>query len=74
MARLFRVVDTGNPRTYQRMKENIDINAGAVITGEKSLQEMGEEIYQEILAVASGKLSKAEVLGHDEQFCITRMP
>jgi altronate dehydratase large subunit len=65
---------TGNPRTYQRMKENLDINAGAVITGEKSLQQVGEEIYQEILAVASGKLSKAEVLGHDEQFCITRMP
>lgn len=65
---------TGNPRTYERMKENLDINAGAVITGEKSLQEVGEEIYQEILAVASGKLSKAEVLGHDEQFCITRMP
>ena len=65
---------TGNPRTYQRMMENIDINAGAVITGEKTLQQVGEEIYQEILAVASGKLSKAEVLGHDEQFCITRMP
>jgi altronate dehydratase large subunit len=65
---------TGNPRTYERMKENIDINAGAVLTGEKSLQQMGEEIYQEIIAVASGKLSKAEVLGHDEQFCITRMP
>lgn len=65
---------TGNPRTYERMKENIDINAGAVITGEKSLQEVGEEIYQEILAVASGKLCKAEILGHDEQFCITRLP
>lgn len=65
---------TGNPRTYERMQANIDVNAGAVITGEKSLQEVGEEIYQEILAVASGKLSKAEVLGHDEQFCITRMP
>lgn len=64
---------TGNPRTYERMKENIDINAGAVITGERSLQQVGEEIYQEILKVASGKLSKAEVLGHDEQFCITRM-
>ena len=65
---------TGNPRTYERMKENIDINAGTVITGERSLQQVGEEIYQEILKVASGKLSKAEVLGHDEQFCITRMP
>lgn len=65
---------TGNPHTYERMKENIDINAGAVLTGEKSLQQAGEEIYREILAVASGKMSKAEVLGHDEQFCITRMP
>lgn len=65
---------TGNPRTYQRMHENLDINAGTVITGDRSLQQVGEEIYQEILAVASGKLSKAEVLGHDEQFCITRMP
>ncbi len=65
---------TGNPRTYARMQENLDINAGTVITGERSLQEVGEEIYREILAVASGKLTKAEVLGHDEQFCITRMP
>lgn len=65
---------TGNPRTFERMKENIDINAGTVITGEKSLLQVGEEIYREILAMASGKLSKAEVLGHDEQFCITRMP
>jgi altronate dehydratase large subunit len=65
---------TGNPRTFERMKENIDINAGTIITGEKSLQEVGEEIYREILAVASGKMAKAEVLGHDEQFCITRMP
>jgi len=65
---------TGNPMTYQTMRENIDINAGAVLTGEKSLQEMGEEIYQEILAVASGKMTKSEILGHDEQFCITRLP
>lgn len=65
---------TGNVRTFERMKENIDINAGAIITGEKSLQQVGKEIYQEIIAVASGKLSKAEVLGHDEQFCITRLP
>lgn len=65
---------TGNPRTFERMKENIDINAGTIILGQKTLQDVGEEIYREILAVASGKMSKAEVLGHDEQFCITRMP
>lgn len=65
---------TGNPRTYEKMKENIDVNAGKVILGTSSLREMGEEIYKELLTVASGKLTKAEVLGHDEQFCITRMP
>lgn len=65
---------TGNPKTYQTMKENIDINAGLVLTGKSTLQQMGEEIYQEILDVASGKMTKAELLGHDEQFCITRLP
>ncbi|MFD0678652.1 MULTISPECIES: UxaA family hydrolase [unclassified Paenibacillus] len=65
---------TGNPKTYQTMRENIDINAGSVLTGEKTLKQMGEEIYQEILDVASGKMTKAELLGHDEQFCITRLP
>ncbi|MDR3354226.1 MAG: UxaA family hydrolase [Synergistaceae bacterium] len=65
---------TGNPRTYERMKENMDINAGKVILGASSIIEMGEEIYAEIIEVASGKLTKAEILGHDEQFCVTRMP
>jgi altronate dehydratase large subunit len=65
---------TGNPRTYEKMKENIDVNAGRIILGEASIKEMGEEIYKEILDVASGKLTKAETLGHDEQFCITRLP
>lgn len=65
---------TGNPRTFVKMNENIDINAGKVLLGECTLQDMGREIYDEILAVASGKQSKAEILGHDEQFCVTRMP
>ncbi|WP_018922062.1 UxaA family hydrolase [Salsuginibacillus kocurii] len=65
---------TGNSKTYQRMKENIDINVGRVIDGEASLEQLGEEIYQEIIEVASGKGVKAEILGHDELFCITRVP
>ncbi|MGG3471284.1 UxaA family hydrolase [Neobacillus pocheonensis] len=65
---------TGNPKTYLKMKENIDINAGQVLTGEKTFEQMGHDIYQEILAVASGKQVKAEILGHDEQFCVTRLP
>ncbi len=33
----------GNPVTYQRMIHDMDINAGLIITGEKSIEEVGEE-------------------------------
>ncbi|MBC7110054.1 MAG: UxaA family hydrolase [Archaeoglobi archaeon] len=56
---------TGNPRTYEKMKDNIDINAGKVLEG-ASISEVGREIFEEILKVSSGKLTKAEILGHDE--------
>jgi len=36
------------------------------------VQEMGEKIFREILKVASGKLTKSEILGHRE-FAINRI-
>lgn len=63
---------TGNSKTYRQMKDNIDINSGAVIDGEKTLEEAGIEIYDEIIAVANGKMTKAEALNHDELFVIGR--
>lgn len=64
---------TGNSKTYRRMTENMDINAGAIIDGEKTLDEVGEEIFAEIVRVASGKRTKAEILKHDELFSIQRL-
>ncbi len=64
---------TGNDKTYRRMLENMDINAGTVIEGQKTLTEVGEEIFQDIIKVASGKLTKAEILKHDELFSISRI-
>lgn len=55
-----------NSITYDRMKENIDINAGVIVDGKATLQNVGEQIFNEILEVASGKLTKAEILGHRE--------
>lgn len=55
-----------NSATYQRMGENMDVNAGVIIDGEGTLQGVGEQIFHEILEVASGKLTKAEILGHQE--------
>ena len=51
---------------YQRWKENIDLNAGAILDGEETLQSMGERLFEEIMEVASGKPTRAEILGHRE--------
>ena len=61
-----------NDSLYSRMKENMDLNAGEIITGKKSVEEMGEKIFSEVLRVASGKLTKSEILGHRE-FAINRL-
>ena len=57
---------TGNPETYAKMTDNIDINAGRVITEGKTPQDIGAEIFDKMVAVANGELTKAEVLGHKE--------
>lgn len=57
---------TGNRETYLKMKENMDFDASAVIRGEKSVTEMGEELLQEVLDVANGKVVKSEALGFND--------
>ena len=57
---------TGNPRTFNKMKCNIDINAGGIILGEKKVEEIGKLIFEEIIKVSNGKLTKSEILGHKE--------
>ncbi len=63
---------TGNNRTYITMSDDIDINAGLVMEGEVTLEQCGEAIYEELIAVVNGKRTKAEALGHDELFAIGR--
>ena len=57
---------SSNSNVYHRMEENIDINAGVILDGGESIQSVGERIFKEIIDVTSGKLTKAEVLGHNE--------
>ena len=56
----------------QKMKENIDINAGTIIHKDSTVDVVGREIFDLVLDAASGKKVKAEILGHDELFCVTR--
>ena len=56
----------GNPETFRKMSDNMDINAGAIITGERTIVEVGGEIVEAIGATAAGSLTRAEELGHFE--------
>ncbi|MCF3932405.1 altronate dehydratase family protein [Acuticoccus sp. M5D2P5] len=56
-----------NTPMYERMVGDMDINCGPVIDGVKTLDEMGEEIFAKILAVASGERSKSEAMGVGEE-------
>ena len=55
-----------NSNTYRRMTANMDVNAGAIGDGERTVQQVGREIFDLMLAVASGRRTCAEVLGHKE--------
>jgi altronate dehydratase large subunit len=57
---------TGNPNTYQKLGEIIDINAATVTQAERDVCQVGEEIFQEVLAVAGGKPTKAETFGFSD--------
>jgi altronate hydrolase len=57
-----------NTPMYERMVEDMDINCGDILGG-VTVEEKGREIFDEILAVASGKRSKSEELGYgDNEF------
>jgi len=51
-----------NTAIYEKMKDNIDINAGTIIDGTETIQSVGQRIFEEIALVCSGKLTKAEIL------------
>ena len=52
-----------NTAAYRRMAEDIDLNAGDVLDGAASVEEMGRRIHAEVLRVASGEPTRAEELG-----------
>lgn len=63
----------GNPHTYERMSHDMDINAGRIITGEKSIEEIGEEAFCKMIKVLSGQQTKNEALsyfGSIDIFCL----
>ncbi len=58
---------SSNTELFERMNDIIDINAGTVITGEDTIQTMGEKILDHVIRVASGETpAKSVVKGHND--------
>ena len=57
---------SGNPKTERYLSDHIDKFIKLPEEGENTIAQAGEEIYEEIKAIASGKKTKAEVLGYGQ--------
>ncbi|AFM01051.1 MULTISPECIES: UxaA family hydrolase [Desulfitobacterium] len=57
---------TANSDTYVTMEDNIDLDLSSIISGEATIEDSGRRIFEEMLEVARGKLTKSESLGHRE--------
>jgi altronate hydrolase len=55
-----------NTPMYEHMIADMDINAGVILHG-TTVEQLGEQIFEEILAVASGKKTKSEIAGVGEE-------
>ena len=51
------------------MEEDMDINAGTILDGNETVEQVGARIYEKIISVASGEKTKSELVGMgDEEF------
>ncbi|MBI4876927.1 MAG: altronate dehydratase [Acidobacteria bacterium] len=57
---------SSNTAAWRAMRENIDINAGRIADGEATIAQVGREIFDFVLRVASGERAAAERFGHRE--------
>jgi altronate dehydratase large subunit len=62
---------TGNAQTARKMADNTDLDVSGVLGGAESLDGAADRLFDEILAVCSGRQVAAERLGHRE-FAIHR--
>ena len=61
-------ISTNTPM-FERMEDDMDLDAGRILHG-TSVEQVGREIFELIIEVASGKKTKSEVQGiGDEEFC-----
>jgi len=64
---------TGNAQSYEAMHDTVDLDVSGILRGEFSISDAGKMIFDEVLAVCNGRLTKSEVLCDDNSFAIHRI-
>jgi altronate dehydratase large subunit len=64
---------TGNAASYELMKDTVELNVSGVLSAEITIEQAGQIVFDEVLAVANGRLTKSEVLKDDNSFAIHRI-
>jgi altronate hydrolase len=57
---------TGNPNTFNKLKGDMDINAGRILNGEVTFKEATDELQEFIVRICKGEKTKSEALKHRE--------
>lgn len=55
-----------NPETFRRMQDDMDVNAGRILAGHATLDEVGAEIRDLVVGLGAGGRTRSEDLGHQE--------
>jgi altronate hydrolase len=55
-----------NPETYRRMSDDMDVDAGRILDGGATLDQVAQEIFDLVVAFGRGEPSRSEALGHQE--------
>jgi len=55
-----------NTALWKKQEEDMDINCGEIIDGSATVAEMGQRIFERVLATASGEMSKSEKHGYGQ--------
>ena len=58
-----------NTNMFNKLEEDMDINAGKIMDGESNIEEIGNQIFNKIIKVSSGEKTKSEINGYgDDEF------
>jgi altronate dehydratase large subunit len=63
---------TGNPNSAERVPEQTDVDVSDALVGDKSMDWATDELWDELMEVVNGKLTKSEAMG-ENQFAIHRI-